>query len=210
MKNKNLILIGGGGHCKSVIDIAENTGWKILGILDIADNIGKKVLGYEIIGTDELIPEFASKAMFVVTVGQIRNADLRIKLHDKILTANGQLATIIATDAYVSAHAVIGEGSVVMHKAVINAGVNIGKGCIINTFSNIEHDVVIGDYCHISTGTMVNGDCCVKQETFIGSGTVIANGVSIAERSVIAAGSVVRKNIITSGIYAGNPVVKYK
>ena len=53
MQTKNLVLVGGGGHCKSVIDVAESAGYKILGILDILENVGKKVLGYSIIGTDD-------------------------------------------------------------------------------------------------------------------------------------------------------------
>ena len=210
MNNKNLIFIGGGGHCKSVIDVAESAEWTILGILDVAENVGKKILGYPIIGTDDQIPEFVHKAYFLVTVGQIENVGLRIKLHEKIASANGKLATVIAPDAHVSKYSNLAEGTVVMHKAVVNAGAKIGKGCIINTMANIEHDAIVGDYCHISTGAMVNGDCSVGRETFIGSGVVLSNGVSIAERCIISAGAIVRKNVSISGIYAGNPAIRYK
>jgi sugar O-acyltransferase (sialic acid O-acetyltransferase NeuD family) len=210
MSHENLVLIGGGGHCKSVIDVAESAGWTISGILDIAVNVGKTVLGYKIIGTDEQIFEFVHENWFLVTVGQIKDPGLRIKLHEKIILANGRLATIIASDAHVSKHSIIGEGTVIMHKAIVNVGAKIGMGCIINTVSNIEHDTMIGDYCHISTGAMINGDCSIGQETFIGSGVVVSNGVSIAPRCIIAAGAVVRKNIPVSGIYAGNPARKYK
>jgi len=210
MSIKNLILVGGGGHCKSVIDVAESAGWTILGILDTPDNIGKNVLGYDIIGCDSLIPDFVHKGYFLVTVGQIRDGGLRIKLHNMILSAGGTPATLIASDACVSRHASVGQGTVVMHKAVVNAGAKIGAGCIINTFANIEHDTVIGDYCHISTGAMINGDCSVGRETFIGSGVVVANGVSITERCIVSAGATVRKNITISGIYAGNPAILYK
>ncbi|MDR1756466.1 MAG: acetyltransferase [Culturomica sp.] len=210
MNDRKLILVGGGGHCKSVIDVAESSGWTILGILDVVENVGKKVLDYTVIGTDDQIPEFVDTAYFLVTVGQIKNTGLRIKLHEKIGLANGKLATVIASDAHVSKHSNVDKGTVVMHKAVVNAGVKIGEGCIINTFANIEHDVEIGNYCHISTGAMVNGDCMVGSETFVGSGVVVANGVSIAECCTIAAGSVVRKKILVSGIYAGNPAIRYK
>ena len=205
--HKNLILVGGGGHCKSVIDAAENAGWNILGILDVTENVGKTVLGYEIIGTNDHISEWINKAYFLVTVGQIKNAILRVKLHDIIIAAGGKLATIVAPDAHVSKHSRIEYGTVVLHKAVVNAGATIGMGCIINTMANIEHDAVIGNYCHISTGAIVNGNCNVGNETFLGSNSVLAQGVSVAERCVIAAGSFVRKNIATSGIYAGNPAI---
>ncbi len=207
MESCQLILIGGGGHCKSVIEVAESTGVRIAGILDVPANVGKKVLDYEIVGTDEQIPEWVGKAAFIVTVGHIKDAFLRIRLHEKVLKAGGQLATLIASTAHVSRYASVGEGTVVMHYAMVNAGAKVGTGCIINTFSNIEHDVVVGDYCHISTGVMVNGDCRVGDRTFLGSQSVMVNGISIVEGCVIAAGSMVRKNIVRKGVYAGNPAV---
>jgi len=205
MSIKNLILVGGGGHCKSVIDVAEGAGWNILGILDVAQNVGKRVLDYAIIGTDEQIPEFVDLAFFIVTVGQIKNVDVRVTLHEKILQANRELATIIASDAHVSKHSSIGKGTVVMHNATINAGVKIGMGSIINTMANIEHDVVIGDYCHISTGVMVNGDCTVGDRTFIGSGSVLGNNVVIPNDTIIGSNSFVNKSLPSSGVYWGIP-----
>ena len=205
MEHKKLILVGGGGHCKSVIDVAESAGFQIQGILDINENVGKKVLGYSIVGTDDQIPDYVNDAVFIVTVGHIKDASLRIKLHQKIVDAGGTLATIVASTAHVSQYAQIGEGSVIMHQAVVNADAIIGRGCIINTFANIEHDSKIGDYCHISTGAMINGNCVVGKETFFGSQSVMVNGIEIASGCVIGAGSLIRKNATQKGVYSGNP-----
>jgi len=44
---KDIILFGGGGHCKSVIDVIESEGsYKIRGIIDKEEMVGKNVLGY--------------------------------------------------------------------------------------------------------------------------------------------------------------------
>ena len=203
---KPLILVGGGGHCKSVIDVAESAGYAILGIFDRPEEVGKRVLSYEVIGTDDDMSKYADKAEFIVTVGQIKSADLRINLHKMLADAGCRLATIISPTAHVSKYATIGEGTVVMHQAVVNADAKIGKGCIINTFANIEHDVVIGDYCHVSTGAMVNGGSTVADGTFIGSQSVINQCVKIERGGVIASLSVVNRNLTEKGIYAGNPV----
>lgn len=204
MDNKNLILVGGGGHCKSVIDVAESVGYKILGILDLPKKEGMPVLGYKVIGTDEDIPLYVKKTKFIVTVGSTKNSSIRIKLYNQIKKAGGKLATIIASDAYVSKYATIGEGTVVLHKAMVNAGANIGANCIINTFCNIEHDVSIGIHSHISTGTMVNGEAIIGESCFIGSGSIVYNCISICSDTIVAAGSVVSRNIVKPGIYAGN------
>ena len=207
MKMKPLILIGGGGHCKSVIEVAESAGNKILGVLDMPENIGKDILSTKVIGTDDDIPAYVDKAEFVITVGFIKNPAIRIKLYKKVKEAGGKLATIIASTAYVSKYATIGDGTVVMHHAFVNAGAKVGNNVILNTFTNVEHDAVIGDQCHISTGTMVNGDCKVGINCFIGSQSVLANGITIGDDIVVGAGSLVRKSISISGIYSGNPAI---
>ena len=193
MPNKHLILLGGGGHCKSVIDVAESAGYTILGILDKPELVGNKVLGYEIIGTDDDIPQYVDKAEFLITVGQIKSPAIRKKLAAFVEQAGGRFATVIANDAYVSKYAKIGKGTVIMHKAVVNTDANIGEHCIINTMANIEHEAQIGGFCHVSTGVMVNGNCVIGGEVFIGSGSVLYNGISVIDNAIIPAGSVVRK-----------------
>ena len=210
MNQKNLILVGGGGHCKSVIDVAELAGYNILGVLDMPDELGKSVLDYKVIGTDDDIPKYADKADFIITVGFIKNPAIRMRVYNKVKEVGGKLATIVASTARVSRYATLGEGTVVMHQAVVNAGAQVGANCIINTFCNIEHDAVIGDQCHISTGTMVNGDCKVGERVFIGSQSVLANGIAVGDDIIIGAGSVVRKSISEKGVYAGNPAILKK
>lgn len=203
-----LILIGGGGHCKSVIEVAESAGYEIKGILDMPDEVGKEVLpGHKVIGTDDEIPQYVEECDFVITVGFIKNPALRIKLYNKVKAAGGRLATIIASTAHVSKYAELGEGTVIMHHAFVNAGAKIGDNCIINTFVNIEHDAEVGNQCHISTGTMVNGECKIGENCFIGSQSVCANCIEIASDIIVGAGSVVRKSIRVKGIYAGNPAI---
>lgn len=206
---RNLILLGGGGHCKSVIDVAESAGYTILGILDKPEMVGQQVLNYKIIGTDDDIPSYNDKAEFLITVGQIKSSAIRMKLAELVKKAGGKCATIIANDAHVSKYAKIGDGTVVMHKAVVNADAKIGEQCIINTRAVIEHDARIGDFCHISTAAVVNGEVKVGNNVFIGSQAVIHNCKSIADCIVISAGSVVSRNLDKPGIYAGNPAKFY-
>lgn len=204
---KPLILVGGGGHCKSVIEAAESAGYNILGVLDMPDAVGKEILSTKVIGTDDDIPAYVDKAKFVVTVGFIKDPTIRITLYNKIKEASGKLATIVASTAYVSKYASIGEGTVVLHQAFVNAGAKVGKNVILNTATNIEHDAVISDHCHISTGTMVNGECKVGERCFIGSLSVLANCITVGDDIIVGAGSFVRKSITEKGIYAGNPAI---
>ena len=207
---KPIVLIGGGGHCKSVIDVVESAGYSILGILDRSIPKGTTVLDYPVLGNDDMIAPYIDKAVFLVTVGQIKSPDIRIRLTKMVEDAGGKLATVVAATAHVSKSAEIGEGTVVMHQAVVNADAHIGKGCIINTFANIEHDVKIGDFCHVSTGAMINGEAIIGNGSFVGSQTVVNQCVTVKENIVVASGSVVHKDLRESGIYAGNPLKRYK
>jgi len=168
---REIILIGGGGHCKSVIDVIEQENkFTIAGIIDKKELIGEEVLGYNVIGCDDdLEAFFKSYKHAIVTVGQIQSPNIRIKLFNKLKTIGYKLPTIISPLAYVSKHAFIDEGTIVMHQVLINASTKIEKNCIINTKALIEHDCLIESNCHISTASVVNGGTLVKEGTFFGS-----------------------------------------
>ena len=190
---KNIVLVGGGGHCISVIDIIENGNeFNILGILD-SNSKENNLLGYKILGGDNLIPELVNKnTYFLITVGQIKNYSIRKNIAKTLTENNAKLATVISCLAYVSRHAFIEQGTVIMNHAVVNAKSKIGKNCIINTMSNIEHNVLIEDFCHISTCAVINGDSIIGSGTFIGSNATISNGISIKENSIISAGKFIK------------------
>lgn len=210
MSRNKLILVGGGGHCKSCIDVIEQEGhYEIVGILDIPSKNGMQILGYEIIGTDDDYEKFHQQGCtFLITVGQIKTAALRKKIFEKLNKINANFATIIAPTATVSKHAMIGKGTIVMHHAFVNAGTHIGENCILNSGCNIEHDVAIGQHCHISTGAYVNGDCQIGDEVFIGSNATLANLITIGNQVVIGAGALIVKSTGNNQTWVGIPAKK--
>lgn len=189
-----ILLIGGGGHCKSVIDVIEAEGlFEIAGIIDQQEFIGQKVLGYEIIGCDDDLERLAAHINYaIVTVGQIKSPDVRIKLFNRLQSIGFKIPSIVSPRAYVSKHAELGNGTVVMHDALINAAAAVGDNCIINTKALIEHDCVIHDHCHISTGAILNGGAIVHRGTFVGSNAVSKEYAIIKERTFIKAGSIAK------------------
>lgn len=209
---KNIVLIGGGGHCKSCIDVIRATGkYHIIGILDVPEVLGKKVSGIEIIGNDADYLKFHRQGFsFLITVGQIEKAVIRKKIFDELSSINATIETIVAPTAYVSKEATLGPGTIIMHKAFVNAGAVVGRNNIINTGAVIEHDAETGQHNHISTGVLINGDCKLGDGNFIGSGVTIKNAIQIGNEIIIGAGSVVIRNLEAKGIYVGNPAKKIK
>ena len=191
MKDK-IILIGGGGHCRSVIDVIEQEDkYLIIGIVDTKENVGKKVFNYEVIGCDDdLVTLFGTCRNAFITVGHIKSNALRVKIYSTLKEIGFTLPTIISPLAYVSKYSRIGEGTIIMHHALINANVKIGKNCIINSKALIEHDCIIGNHCHISTASVINGGVTVKENTFFGSNATSKQNIEI--NGFIKAGSLVK------------------
>ena len=189
---QEIILIGGGGHCKSVIDVIEQENkFIIAGIIDKKELLGEKVLGYRIIDCDDNLENiFDTYKNAIVTVGQIKSPDIRIKLFNKLKDIGYKLPTIVSPFSYVSKHSFIGEGTVIMHHALVNSNARIEENCIINTKSLIEHDCVIEPHCHISTASVVNGGTTIKQGTFFGSNATSKEYIEC--NGFIKAGSLVK------------------
>lgn len=194
---KKIILVGGGGHCKSCIDVIEKgREYGIAGIIDLPEKQDGSVLGYPVIGTDEDIGRLAAEhPIFLVTAGQIKSAALRKRLFAAIRSAGGRCPVVVSPLAYVSPHARIGEGTVVMHHAVVNAAAVVGRNSIINTRALVEHDAVIGDHCHIATGSIINGGVVVGAETFWGSGAASREYVRIGKKSVVGCHATVKSDL---------------
>lgn len=211
MEKPNILLVGGGGHCHSVIECLERSGhYNIIGVSDLPERLGEDVLGYRIITTDKNIPSLEYPFECIITIGQIKSPLPRIEVYNFLLTNKIKLTTIIDSDAIVSKRATIGAGTVILRQSFINSGVSIGDNCIINSRAMIEHDSIIGNHVHVSTGAIINGNCNIGDGCFIGSGAVISNGVSVKEGTLIGAGCVVLQDVTISGTYLGNPARRIK
>ena len=190
---KEIILIGGGGHCKSVIDVIEQEGkFEIAGIVDKPNLLGSSVLGHLDIGNDDDLATLAKRYQYaLITAGQIKSPFLRVKLFDLAVKAGFTMASIISPNAYVSKYSSIGNGVVIMHNSIVNAKASIGNNCIINSKALIEHDCQIFEHCHISTNATINGGVIVESGSFVGSGVITKELIIISKGSFIKAGSLV-------------------
>ncbi|MES9857784.1 MAG: NeuD/PglB/VioB family sugar acetyltransferase [Sedimenticola sp.] len=193
-KKPELLLLGGGGHCHSCIDVIEQEGvFTVAGILDHRVQVGKMVFDYQILGADEELSRLRKAfSHALITIGQLRTACRRIELFELLSEMGFVLPVIVSPLAYVSPRAHLEPGTIVMHGAMINAGAVVGKNCIINSRSLIEHDSVVEEHCHISTGAIVNGGARIGARTFYGSGAVCQQAAQIAPESFIKANSTVR------------------
>jgi sugar O-acyltransferase (sialic acid O-acetyltransferase NeuD family) len=210
MKGETLVLVGGGGHCRSCIDVIEAEGrYRILGIVDAVGKEAGEVDGYPILGTDEDLPSLAADGhQFLVTIGQLKSPAARLRVLARLAAFGASLARVTAPSALVSRRADIGRGTIVMHHALVNAGATVGENCIVNTKALVEHDASVGNHCHLSTASVVNGGARIGDRAFLGSGSVVLNQVKVGADCVVGAGSLVREDIEGPGVFAGSPLRK--
>lgn len=207
---KKILLIGGGGHCKSVLDsILQLKEYSEIGIIDKTENIGGTILEIPIIGCDNDLSELyhAGYHHAFVTVGSIGNPSLRIKLYKLLEKIGFEIPNIIDMTAIVSDYVKMGRGIFIGKNAVINVGTYIEDGSIINTASTIEHDCIINKFCHIAPGAVLCGEITIGENTHIGAGSVIKQQVKIGSNAIIGMGSVVLKDIGDNLKAYGNPCV---
>lgn len=191
---KSILLVGGGGHCRSCIDVIEaGNEFSIAGIVEQPGKAGDgEVLGYPVLGDDHMLPNLIHGNPYaLVTIGQMGSSRVREKMFETLAAIGFVLPVIISPRAYVSRHAVLAPGTIVMHGVMVNAGARVGRNCILNTRCLVEHDVVIGSHCHISTGAIINGGVGIGSGSFVGSNATVVNGLNLPDRYFYKAGSLV-------------------
>lgn len=196
MSADSILLLGAGGHARACIDVLEQQGqFRIGGLIGVPAEVGTEVLGYRVLGTDADLSRFRQQHRYaLVTVGQIKTPEPRIRLFELAQAHGWQLPIVVSPHAHVSRHAALAEGTIVMHGAIVNAAAAVGRNCILNSHSLVEHDAVIADHCHVATAAAINSGVQVAAGTFIGSNCCVRQGIRIGERCVIGMGQLVLKD----------------
>lgn len=194
MSLPRLLLIGTGGHSHACIDAIEAQGrYRLFGLVSAEGETPRSHLGYPVVGTDADLPRLVGECRLAfIGIGQTDSAALRQGLYLQLLAMGFEMPVVVAASAYVSRHARIGAGTLVMHGAIVNAGAQVGANCIINSRALIEHDAHVGDHCHIATGAILNGGASVGSGSFVGSGSVVKQGVHLGRSCTIGMGLSVR------------------
>ncbi|WP_027087204.1 acetyltransferase [Cohnella panacarvi] len=206
--NKKILLVGGGGHCKSVLDALLQTGhYSEIGIIDMDENIGKTVLSVPVIGNDNDLQRFFQYGYShaFVTLGSIGNPGKRVKLFHHLEMIGFEIPIIMDNTALIGQDVKLDKGVFIGKNAVVNVGSIIHKGAIINTSAVVEHDCVIDEFVHIAPGTVLCGEVHIGTNSHIGAGSVVKQQVRVGANVMIGMGSVVTDEIADNVTAFGNP-----
>lgn len=202
-----LLLIGGGGHCKSIIESLHSYIYDEIAIIDQPLNVGKKILGVKIIGTDDELPKLKTLNYTdaFISIGSIGDSALRMKLMQQIEEIGYSIPNIVDSSSNISPNCKLGHGIYIGKNTVINAECVIGNGVIVNTGAIIEHECCIGAFTHIAPAAILCGNVRVGVNTHIGANATVLQGIKIDDNVIVGAGSVITKNVLSGKKVVGVP-----
>lgn len=208
-----LILVGGGGHSKVILNIIKRDYPDFLIEGYVANYPSENhPLGIDLpyLGKDLNDSFDPSKYLLVMAIGQVDTGKERQKLIEALLAKGYRFLSLISKRSVIARGVKVGQGTVIFDNVVVNVDSVIGSFCILNTGCIVEHDCRIGDFVHIGPGVVLSGGVNIGNNCFLGAGSVVKHYTNICGEVIVGAGGVVVKNIDQSGVFVGVPVKKIK
>lgn len=214
----NMLIFGGGGHARVVVDIIEQTNThRIMGILVNDFTPGDYRFGYPLFLSDlENLEPIIKKHKITSLFTALGNNHKRAEIYHFINARYPHLIwpNFIHQRATIprAVMASIGQGNVFMAGVIVNPNCKIGNGCILNTKASLDHDCEMDDFSSLAPGVTVGGGTIIGAYSAICLGANLKHKIKIGEHAVIGMGSNVVKNVGEYEIVYGNPAkfVRYR
>lgn len=200
-KCKGLLILGFGGHARSIADVALASGIESLLFVDSNAREGENFLGHPVLR--EFTGDLPADWHCIPAAGDNRRRWAQVEAISK---TGWPLATLIAPTASIGAGAQVGAGSFIAHHAHIGPLATVGQGTIINTGAVVEHDCKVGDFVHVSVNATLAGRSRLGDFVFLCTGATVIDGVAVGRDITIGAGGVVIESLEMPGTYVGVPV----
>jgi UDP-perosamine 4-acetyltransferase len=198
-----VVIIGGGGHAKVVIESLRAAGHTVAAVID-ADPTPRRVAGVQVVGDDSALPRLLGEGITqaFVAIGDNR---LRSRLARGLREQGFELVNAIHPSAVISPSAKLGAGVAVMAGAVINAESEIGDLAIINTGAIVDHDCRLGAACHLGPASALAGGVRIGDRAFLGVGARVIPNMTIGADAIVGAGAVVVRDLSDAVVAVGVP-----
>ncbi len=204
-----LIVYGGGGHGKALIDLIRTHGtYAVIGVLDDGLVAGSKVMGVSILGGAEILETLKQRGVenAVNAVGGIGDMQSRVRVFEMLRKAGYTFPTLVHPTAYIEESVELTEGVQVFPHAYIGSDVEVGFGAIVNTAAVVSHDCRIAEYANVAPGALLAGGVEIGAGTLIGMGATINLGVSIGTGARVGNSAVVKADVPANGIVRAGAV----
>ncbi len=183
---EKLLLVGAGGFGRVVLEHAS----ALYNCAFLDDGDASIVNGVPVIGeTSDIASFYPEYKLLLVTIG---NNMLRERLYKEAAAIGFTFPNIIHPSAYISPHAHIGSGCVILNNAVVQNNAKCGDGCILNPGVELHHDSTIGSYCLIYTNSVVRSLTSVGDRVWVGSNVTVSTSATVSDDTLIEDGKVIK------------------
>lgn len=206
-----IVLYGGGGHAKMLIDLIQGAGiYAIEGIIDDSLDVDSEILGIPVLGGSKKLVEIKRSGIqkAVNAVGGIGNIRSRIGVFETLISAGFDLPPVVHPAAIIEPSASLSPGAQIFAKAYIGGDVHIGFGAIVSTGSIISHDCVLGKYSIISPGAILAGEVRIGSRVLVGMGVTINLRVEIGENTRIGNSTTILSSVPSNQIIQAGSVYR--
>ena len=199
-ESRKLLILGFGGHARSVADVALACGYDELVFVDEHARDGENFLGHPV--TADIDPYVGQDWVLFPAAGDNRKREAQCFTAWEL---GFTIATLLSPKASIGAGASISAGCFVGHHAHVGPMARLGRACIINTGAIVEHECLVGDFCHVSVNAAIAGRSRLGDYSMLGAGATIIDQVLVGNDVLIGAGAVVCRSIEIPGTYVGVP-----
>ncbi len=198
-----VVVYGGGGHGKAVIDLLRAAGgYTLIGVIDDGREPGDAVLDSSVIGGENALAALkdAGCKLAVNAVGGIGAMSSRISVFERLRAAGFDSPTLIHPSAVIEPSAKLGAGVQVFPHAYVGSEARLGFGCIVNTGAIVSHDCILDDYVNLAPGAIVAGAVHIGEGTLIGMGVTINLNVRIGAAVRVGNSATIKEDVPDGGI----------
>ena len=192
-----LVVLGGGGHARVLINTLRQRGAEIIGITDPnSDTSTRGPYGLPVLGDDEAVLALnPSEVSLVNGLGALPGSTRRRVLFDRFSQKGYCFASVVHPSAIIADDVQLGQGVQIMAGAVIQPAVVIGSNTIVNTRASIDHDCEIGADVHIAPGVVLSGHIKIGDRVHVGTGAAVIHAISVLPDAVIGVGATVLEDV---------------
>ncbi|AVM75580.1 NeuD/PglB/VioB family sugar acetyltransferase [Magnetospirillum gryphiswaldense] len=205
--SRPFIILGAGGHARSVVGSLLRAGLPVLGLSDSEPaRQGGRVLGFPVLGDDDTVLNHQPAEIYLALgIGHVGQAAPRRALMERFMALGYEFPPVVDPTAVLGHEAALGAGSQILASATVQAGCVLGVGAIVNTGAVVDHDCRIGDHAHIATGAILAGAVDVGSASLIGCGAVLRQCICVGIGAVVGAGAVVVADVANGAWVVGTP-----
>jgi sugar O-acyltransferase (sialic acid O-acetyltransferase NeuD family) len=183
---EKLLLVGSGGFGRVVLEHAS----ALYDCAFLDDGDASIVDEVPVVGkTGDMASFYPEYKLLLVTIG---NNKLRERIYKEAGSIGFTFPNIIHPSAYISPHAHIGSGCVILNNAVVQNNAKCGNGCILNPGVELHHDSTIGSYCLIYTNSVVRSLTSVGDRVWVGSNVTVSTYATVSDDTLIEDGKVIK------------------